>query len=58
MESKEFVKRFSKITMSGICKKLNIERTNVISGKTRKEKYDKVKEEIENQIAQLYIKKE
>lgn len=58
MESKEFVKRFSKITMKGICKKFNIQDTNVCSGKTTKENFDKIKEEIENQIAQLYIKKE
>lgn len=56
MESKEFVHRFTKITISGICKKLNIHRQNIVTGKARKENFDKVKEEIESEIAKLYIK--
>lgn len=56
MKSKEYVKKFTNIKVTKICKKLNIKMPNVSAGTTTDENYDKIKEEIENQIAKLYIK--
>lgn len=51
----KFIRNFSKITISGICKKLNVERTNIILGTTSEENLEKVKEEIQKEIAKLYM---
>jgi len=51
----KFIRNFSKITISGICKKLNVERQNIILGTASEEKIEKVKEEIQKEIAKLYI---
>lgn len=58
MNNLEYIKNFSKITIKGVCQKVNVERSNLLAGKTTKENEQKVKEEIENQIARLYIKEE
>lgn len=58
MKDIEYIKRFSKITIKGACDKLNINRGNLLNGKTTKENEKKVREELENQIAHLYIKEE
>ena len=51
-----YIKNFSKIKISAICRKLNIDRSNLLHGKTSEENLIKVKEEIESQIAKLYYK--
>lgn len=51
----KFIRNFSKITISGICKKLNVERTNIILGTTSEENLENVKEEIQKEIAKLYM---
>lgn len=56
MESKEFVKKFTDIKVTKICDKLNIKMSNVSAGRTSKKNYDKIKSEIESEIAKLYIK--
>ena len=37
MDDLEYIKKFSNIHVSKICKKLNVDRANVINGKTKKE---------------------
>lgn len=56
MDSKDFVKKFTDIKVTKICDKLNIKVSNVSSGRTSKKNYDLIKEEIESQIARLYLK--
>lgn len=56
MDSKEYVKKFTDIKVTKICDKLNIKISNVSSGRTSQKNYDKIKEEIESQIAKLYLK--
>ena len=56
MKSKEYVKKFTDIKVTKICDKLNIKMSNVSSGRTRAKNYDMIKEEIESQIAKLYLK--
>lgn len=51
----QFIRNFSKITITGICKKLNFERQNIIVGTASEEKIEKVKEEIQKEIAKLYL---
>lgn len=53
-----FIKKFSKITITKVCNNVGVLRQNVISGKANSEKIRKVREEIESEIAKLYIKKE
>lgn len=55
MNYKEYVKKFSKIKVTSICNKLNINKGNLFSGKCKEDNYIKVKEEIEKEIAKLYL---
>lgn len=54
----KFIKGFSKISVSKACRKLNICRENVLNGTTTKENIIKVKEELESEIAKLYLKED
>ena len=54
----QFIKNFSKITITKVCDTVGATRQNVISGKASSEKIRNVKEEIESEIAKLYLKKE
>lgn len=58
MEDLEYIKKFSKITISGICEKKNINRTNLLTNRSTKKNAKIVREEIESEIAKLYIKDE
>jgi hypothetical protein len=58
MKDIDFIRKFSKITITGICKKLNVNRSNVIMGTTTDENIKDVREEIESEIAKLYLKEE
>lgn len=51
----KFIRNFSKITIKGICEKLGIERQNIVAGTAKEEKIEKVKEELEREIAKLYL---
>lgn len=56
MDSKEYVKKFTDIKVTKICDKLKIKISNVSAGRTSQKNYDLIKEEIESQIAKLYLK--
>ena len=59
MNDLDYIRRFSKISIRGICNKKNIQRTNLIQAKGKyKENARIVREEIESEIAKLYIKNE
>ena len=58
MKDIEYIKKFSKITITGICRKLNVNRTNLLTERTTKDNTKKVREEIESEIAKLYLKEE
>lgn len=52
-----FIKGFTSITITNICKDLNINRANLISGRyVNEDKYKLVKKELERRIAKLYLK--
>lgn len=56
MEAKEYVKKFTEIKVTNICNRLNIKMSNVSAGRTSKKNYERIKSEIESDIAKLYIK--
>ena len=56
MKDLEYIKRFSKISISGICKRKNINRENLLNNKTTRKNERIIREEIESDIAKLYIK--
>lgn len=56
MDDINFIKKFSKITISGICRKYNIDRTNLMNNRTKLENFKIIREEIESEYAKLYIK--
>lgn len=58
MDDLEFIKSFSKISITNVCKKLKIDRSNLINGKTTKENIKKVRRELEREYAKLYLKGE
>lgn len=56
MEDLEYIKKFSKISISKICEKNKIDRANLLNNKTTKKNIKTVREDIESEIAKLYIK--
>ena len=52
-----FIKNFSKITISKACKNVKVARQNVMKGTASEKNIEKVKEEIEKQIAKLYLER-
>lgn len=56
MDDLEYIKRFSKISITGICEKKGINRSNLLNNKTTRKNKKVVREEIESEIAKLYIK--
>lgn len=51
----EFLKKFSKISVNNSAKKLNIDTSNVLSGRTSNENYEKIKDDIMLDIGELFI---
>lgn len=58
MKDLDYIKSFSKINITTTCKKLNIDRANLLNGRLKKDKVKQVREELESEVAKLYIKKE
>lgn len=58
MDDLEYIKKFSKINIRKVCRKNNVDTSNLYKGKVKAEKITKVKKQIENDIAELYIIKE
>lgn len=50
----EFIKGFSKISIKSICEKLKINRSNLLYGRSTLKNSARVKEEIENEIKEVY----
>lgn len=55
MDDLEYIKKFSKITIKDVCKKSKANRGNVLNGKASKKTINKVKRQIESEVAKLYI---
>lgn len=55
MEDLEYIKKFSKITLKSVCEKTKVDTSNLFKGKASKKKLNKVKRQIESDIAKLYL---
>lgn len=58
MDNLEYIKKFSKIAISKLCKKNNIDHANLITGRCAEEKEKIIREDIESEIAKLYLKED
>lgn len=58
MEDLEFIKKFSKISVTRACQIVGVNRSNLYTGRLSKEQNRKVREFIEDSVARLYIKGE
>lgn len=58
MKDIDYIKKFSKISIAGICRKYSIDTANLWHNKTAQKKVKLIKEEIESEIAKLYIKED
>lgn len=58
MSDLDFIKDFSKIKIAPICKKLNIDKSNLWAGKVSGDKVKLVKEEIIKELKKLEEKKQ
>lgn len=56
MNDFEFIRKFSEISVNKCCKYLKIDPGNVYNQKTTLQNAKKVREEIEDRIARLYLK--
>lgn len=54
-EDLEFIKAFSKISVQDICKKKNINRSNLLNGRASKINSKIVRKGIESEVAKLYL---
>lgn len=55
MKNNKFIKKFSKITVRNICKRLKIDTGNISKGSTSQENIDKVRDEIIKELGMLFI---
>ena len=55
MSDYSFIKEFQNIKLASICKKLNINLSNLLSGQTSEENYKKVKNEIIGELLSLVL---
>lgn len=56
MTNYEFIKEFQKIKLTNICKRLKVNQSNVISNQTSEENYRRIREAIEKELLNLFIK--
>lgn len=54
----DYIKKFSKISITMACEKAGVNRSNLLNGKASKEKTMKVKKVLESELAKLYLMKE
>ena len=53
MDDLEYIKKFSKITITKVCKMANVDQSNLWAGKTSKEKTKQIREIIQNEVNKL-----
>lgn len=55
MTDLEYIKSFTSIQVTKVCKKLKIDYSNLISGRSSKKNENLVRKELESEFAKLYI---
>ena len=53
----KFIKNFSKITINKVCENVKTSKQNIFTGKASEQTIEKVKEEIEKELAELYLER-
>lgn len=56
MDDLDFIKAFSKINITNICRKERVNRSNLLNGNSTKENAKKIRQRIESEVAILYVK--
>lgn len=56
-EDLEYIKNFSKITITKACKLANVRKNNLYAGKVKESKVKKVRKILESNVAELYLLK-
>ena len=54
----QIIIRFNKITMTSICNKLKLNRKNICNGTAKFEDIKRVREELEKEIARVFLESE
>lgn len=57
-EDLEYIKKFSSISVTEVCKKLGVDRSNLLNGRTSKKKMKLVRKGVESEFAKLYLMEE
>lgn len=57
-EDLEYIKKFSSISISNVCKKLGVDRSNLLNGRTSKKNMKLIRKGLESEFAKLYIMEE
>lgn len=57
-EDLEYLKKFSKITITEVCKKAKVDSSNLYKGTASKKAIKKVRKILESEVAKLYIIKD
>lgn len=55
MNDFEYIKKFSKITITKACKDLKLCRTSVVSGRCKTKDLNRVRKYLESEVAKLYL---
>lgn len=55
MEDLDYIKKFSKISITSVCDKAKVDKANLYAGRTSKKNIKKVRKYIESNIAELYL---
>ena len=55
MDDLEYIKNFGKINIKKACQKVKVDRSNLYNGKVKPEQIKKVKRQLENDLARLYL---
>ena len=54
-EDLEYIKKFSSITITDVCKKLGVDRSNLLNGRTSKKNMKLIRKGLESEVAKLYL---
>ena len=57
-EDLEYIKKFSSISVTDVCKKLGVDRSNLLNARTTQKKMKLVRKGLESEIAKLYLMEE
>lgn len=50
-----YIKKFSSISITDVCKKLGVNRANLLNGRTTKKNMKLVRKGLESEVAKLYL---